>query len=97
MASVAISMRRRGITRLARRKFDLRLAFFGSIYLLHLPMKSASAQKRIVLLLFQPPRCVQAFFVARADVTGNRFTLRLRLRAFKSDDSRGMTANPSNL
>jgi hypothetical protein len=67
---------------------EVRSAFCGFRfhYLLHLPMKGASAQKRIVLFLLQPARCIQAFFVARADVTGNRFTFRLRFRALKSDD-----------
>jgi hypothetical protein len=67
---------------------EIRSAFgvFRFHYLLHLPMKGASAQKRIVLFLLQPARCIQAFFVARADVTGNRFTFRLRFRALKSDD-----------
>jgi hypothetical protein len=62
---------------------EVRSAFggFRFHYLLHLPMKGASAQKRIVLFLLQTARCIQAFFVARADVTGNRFTFRLRLRA----------------
>jgi hypothetical protein len=67
---------------------EVRSAFggFRFHYLLHLPMKGASAQKRIVLFLLQPARCIEAFFVARADVAGNRFTFRLRLRALKSDD-----------
>jgi hypothetical protein len=67
---------------------EIRSAFgvFRFHCLLDLPMKGASAQKRIVLFLLQSARCIQAFFVARADVTGNRFTFRLRLRALKSDD-----------
>jgi hypothetical protein len=67
---------------------EIRSAFgvFRFHDLLHLPMKGASAQKRVVLFLLQPARCIQAFFVARTNVTGNRFTFRFRLRAFKSDD-----------
>jgi hypothetical protein len=67
---------------------EVRSAFggFRFHYLLHLPMKSASAQERIVLFLLKSARCVEAFFVAGADVTGNRFTFRLRLRALKSND-----------
>jgi hypothetical protein len=55
-------------------------------YLLHLPMKGSSPEKRVVLFLLQATRCIEAFFVARAHVTGNRLAFRLRLRAFKSDD-----------
>jgi hypothetical protein len=67
---------------------EIRPAFgvFRFHYLLHLPMKGAPAQKGIVLFLLQTPRCIEAFFVARADVAGNRFTFRLRLRALKSND-----------
>ena len=54
--------------------------------LLHLPMQGASAQERIVLLLFQPARCVGAFLVTSANVTRNWFAFRSRLRALKGND-----------
>jgi hypothetical protein len=72
--------------RFARRKFDLRLAFFGSIALLHLPMKGASAQKGIVLFLLEAARRIWAFLVTRADVTRGRFAFRFRLRALECND-----------
>ena len=89
MASVAISMRRRGMIRLARRKFDLRLAVFGSMVLLHLPVKGAAAQERIVFLLLQATWCIEAFFVTRSHVTGNRLAFRFGLCALNSDDIPG--------
>jgi len=86
MASVAISIRRRGIIRFARRKFDLRLAFFGSMNLFYLPMESASLEERIVLFLFQASRRIEALFVTRGDVTRSWFAFRFRLRALNRDD-----------
>jgi hypothetical protein len=45
------------------------LGIFRFHYLLHLPMKGAPAQKRIVFFLLQPARCIEAFFVTGAHVT----------------------------
>ena len=67
---------------------EIRSAFgiFRFHYLLHLPMKGASAKKRIVLFLLQAAGCIKAFFVTCGHVTRYRFTFRFRLRALKSDD-----------
>ena len=67
---------------------EIRSAFgvFRFHDLLHLPMKSTSAQERIVLFLFQPTRCIEAFFITRSHVTRNWFTFGLCLRALNSND-----------
>ena len=67
---------------------EIRSAFgvFRFHCLLHLPMKGASAKKRIVLFLLQAAGCIKAFFVTCGHVTRYRFTFRFRLRALKSDD-----------
>jgi hypothetical protein len=54
--------------------------------LLDLPMQGAAAQERIVFLFLQAAGGVGAFFVTRADVTGDRLTFRLRFRALESDN-----------
>jgi len=75
--------------RFARRKFDLRLAFFGSMGLLHFPVQGMTAEKWIILLLLQAARRIQALFVACADVAGDRFTLGLGFCALENDNVPG--------
>ena len=67
---------------------EIRSAFgvFRFHRLLDLPMQGAAAQERIVFLFLQAAGCVGAFFVTRADVTGDRLTFRFRFRALESDN-----------
>jgi len=66
---------------------EVRSAFgvFRFHRLLDLPMQRAAAQERIVFLFLQAAGRVGAFFVTRADVTGDRFTFRFRLCALESN------------
>lgn len=67
---------------------EIRSAFgiFRFHYLFHLPVKSASAQERVVLFLFQSARGIRTFFITRRDVTRNRLAFRFRLRALDRND-----------
>src|ERR1700738_564178 len=85
-ASMAISIRRRGMARFARRKFDRRLAVFGSIILLYFAMQCMAPQERVVFFLFEPSWGVQALFVTGGDIARNRFSLGLGLGAFQDND-----------
>ena len=49
-------------------------------------MQRMPTEERIILFLFQASRCIEAFLVSGADVTGDRFALRFRLGAFESND-----------
>src|SRR6267378_5984243 len=86
---MAISIRRRGIARLARRKFDRRLAVFGSMMLFYFPMQGVASEVRIIFFLFQPARGIEAFFIASGDITGDRFTLGSGLGALEDNDVSG--------
>src|SRR5580693_4602111 len=83
---MAISIRRRGMARFARRKFDRRLAVFGSIILLYFAMQCMAPQERVVFFLFEPSWGVQALFVTGGDIARNRFSLGLGLGAFQDND-----------
>lgn len=82
-----MSIRRRGIGRLARRNAERRFGVFGCIAdLLDLAVQSAAPQKRIVFFLLQPVRRARAFLVAACHVTRRRFPERFSFRAFKGDN-----------
>jgi hypothetical protein len=67
---------------------EVRSAFgvFRFHCLLDLPMQRAAAQERIVFLFLQAAGRVGAFFVTRADVTGDGLTCRFRFCALESND-----------
>src|SRR5882672_5924604 len=83
-----MSIRRRGMVRLARRKAERRLAVFGCM-LLGLPVERVPLHERIILFLFEPVRRPRAFFVSRRHVTRNRCAGRFRFGAFERDDFLG--------
>src|SRR5437764_11283967 len=84
-----MSLRRRGMARLARRNAERRLAVLGCIRLFGLAMKRVFPQKRIVFLFFEPVRSARTFLVPLAHVTRNRFAERFRFRAFEGDNFLG--------
>ena len=81
-----MSIRRRGMARLARRNAERRLAVLGCMRLLGLAMKRVLSQKGIVFLLFQTVRRLRALLVTRRHVTGDRFSESFRFGAFQGDD-----------
>src|SRR5207302_8005891 len=81
-----MSIRRRGMARLARRNAVRRLAVLGCIRLLGFAMKRVLPQKRVVFLFLEPVRRARTFFVSLAHVTRNRFTERFRFGAFENDN-----------
>src|ERR1051326_9379995 len=86
MASSAMSIRRRGMARLARRKAERRLAVFGCIRLFRLAVKRVPTQKWVVFFPLEPVRCARALLVARRHVTRHWFAQRFRFGAFESDN-----------
>src|SRR3982751_2177343 len=85
-----MSMRRRGIGRLCRRKAERRLGVLGwDMGLLGLAVQRAPFQIRVVLFFLQPIRSVGTLFVARGNVTGDRFAFGFRLGAFQDDEIAG--------
>src|SRR5271170_7040170 len=82
-------MRRRGIERFALRNAERRLAVFGSMSLLGLPVQRVALQEWVVFLFFQTVWRVRAFLVPRRDVTRRGFALGFRLGAFECDDIAG--------
>src|SRR4051812_28171858 len=85
-----MSMRRRGIGRLCRRKAERRLGVLGwDMGLLRLAVQGAPFQKGVVLLFLQPVRSVGALLVAAGNVTGRRFAFGFRLGAFQDDEIAG--------
>src|SRR4051812_42102372 len=80
-----MSMRRRGIVRLALRKLVRRCGVLGCIKLLGFAMERVALQIRVVFLLFEPVRCVRALFVARRDIARDGFAFGFCLRAFEDD------------
>src|ERR1700741_683034 len=82
---MAMSILRRGMARLARRKAERRLAVFGCM-LLRLPVQRVPSQKRVVLLLFQSIRCARTLPVPRRHVTRNWLAQRFGLGAFQCDN-----------
>src|SRR6187399_1892708 len=86
-----MSMRRRGMVRLARRKAERRLAVFGCMIwgLTSFAMQRVLLHERVVFLLLQPIRRAWALLVPRAHVTGSRHAGSFGLRAFERDDFLG--------
>src|SRR5438034_9026561 len=84
-----MSIRRRGMARLARRNAERRLAVLGCIRLFSLAMKRVFPQKRIVFLFLEPVRRLRALLVPLGHVTRNGFTERFRFRAFEGDNFLG--------
>src|ERR1044072_8686004 len=74
-----MSIRRRGMARLARRNAERRLAVFGCIRLLSLAVKRVLAQMRIVFLFLESALGARTFLVPRGHVTRNRRAERLPL------------------
>jgi hypothetical protein len=71
---MAISIRRRGMGRLARRNAERRFGVFGCIDgLLSLAVQRVSSQKWIVFLFLEPIRRARTFFVSRSHVARRRF------------------------
>src|SRR5262249_93116 len=81
-----MSIRRRGIARLARRNAERRLAVLGCIRLLGLAMKRVFAQMRIVFLFLEPPLRARTFLVPRCHVTRNGFAQRSRFGTLEGDN-----------
>ena len=88
MASTLMSMRRRGIMRLARRKAERRLGVLGSMESgsAGFPMERVTLQERVVFFLFQPVRRVGTFFIARGGVARWWFAFGFCLGAFQRDN-----------
>src|SRR5579862_2093729 len=84
-----MSMRRRGMMRLARRNALRRFAVLGSMMLLGLAVQGVPPQIGIILLLFEPVGGVRALLVARGHVARNGFARGCRFRAFQGYDVAG--------
>src|SRR5436190_20130900 len=84
-----MSIRRRGMARLARRNAERRLAVLGCIRLFGFAMKRVLAQMRVVFLFFEPVWRARTFLVPHGHVTRNRFAERFRFGAFEGDDFLG--------
>src|SRR6267143_495579 len=84
-----MSIRRRGMARLARRKADRRLAVLGCIRLFGFAMKRVFPQERIVFLFLEPIRRARTFLFPRGHVTRDRFVERFRFGAFAGDNCLG--------
>src|ERR1044072_479273 len=81
-----MSIRRRGMARLARRNAERRLAVFGCIRLLSLAVKRVLAQMRIVFLFLESALGARTFLVPRGHVTRNRLAQRFRFGALEGDN-----------
>src|ERR1700693_5384551 len=81
-----MSIRRRGMARLARRNAERRLAVFGCIRLFGCAMKRVFPQKWIVFLFLEPVRRARTLFVPRGHVTRSRFAQRFRFGALEGDN-----------
>src|SRR5438132_5691276 len=82
-----MSIRRRGMARLARRNAERRLAVLGCIgKLFGFAMKRVLSQKRIVFLFLEPVRRARTFLVPRRHVARDRFAERFRFGAFENDN-----------
>src|SRR5438477_7692939 len=68
-----MSIRRRGMARLARRNAERRLAVLGCIRLFGFAVKRVLAQKWVVFLFLEPVWGARTFLVPRGHVTRNRF------------------------
>src|ERR1700679_2165426 len=93
-----MSMRRRGIERLARRNAERRFGVFGSMilavidiegFLFDFAVQGVPAEERIVLLLLEAVGGVRALFIARGGVPGRGLPLGLGLGALDRDDVSG--------
>src|SRR5436190_9039646 len=82
-----MSIRRRGMARLARRKAERRLAVFGCIdKLLRFAVESVAAQKWIVFFLLETVRCARAFLVSLGHIARHRFAECFRLGALENNN-----------
>src|SRR5437016_9981623 len=81
-----MSIRRRGMARLARRNAERRLAVLGCIRLFGFAVKRVLAQKWVVFLFLEPVRCARTFLVPRGHVTRDRFAERFRFGALEGDN-----------
>src|SRR5262249_38606975 len=81
-----MSIRRRGMARLARRNAERRLAVFGCIRLLGFAMKRVFPHMRIVFLFLEPVRRARTFLVPRGHVARDRLSQSFRFGAFEGDD-----------
>src|SRR5207247_3933305 len=87
MASMAMSIRRRGMVRFARRNAERRLGVLGCISsLFRFAMESMPLQEWIVFLFLEPIRRARTFFVSRGHVTRRRHAERLGLGAFQGNN-----------
>src|SRR5438067_12789568 len=84
-----MSIRRRGMARLARRKAERRLAVLGCNRIFSFAVKRVFPQKRIVFLFLEPVRRLRALFVPLGHVTRNRFTERFGFGEFEGDNCLG--------
>src|SRR5205085_5892157 len=84
-----MSIRRRGMARLARRKAERRLAVLGCIRLFSFAVKRVFPQKRIVFLFLEPVRRLRTLLVPLGHVTRDRFSERFRFGAFEGDNFLG--------
>src|SRR6266496_119219 len=84
---MAMSIRRRGMVRFARRNAERRLGVLGCIRsLFRFAMKSMPLQEWIVFLFLEPIRRARTFLVSRGHVTRRRLAERLGLGAFEDNN-----------
>src|SRR5215212_8245284 len=82
-----MSMRRRGMVRLARRKAERRLAVFGCMKkLAGFAMQGMPFHERVILFFLEPIRRARALLISRAHVARSGHAGGLRFRAFQGDD-----------
>src|SRR5438270_12351880 len=81
-----MSIRRRGMARLARRNAERRLAVLGCIRLFGFAMKRVFPQERIVFLFLEPVRGARTFLVPGGHVTRNWLAERFRFGALEGDN-----------
>src|SRR5689334_6677759 len=91
-----MSILRRGIARLARRKAERRLAVLGCMdeSLFRFAMKRVLLQKGIVFFLFQAVRRARTLLVPGRHIARRGFAQRLRFGAFECDDFLRHTITP---
>src|SRR5438034_5838514 len=82
---MAMSIRRRGMVRFARRNAERRLGVLGCIgSLLRFAMERMPLQEWIVLLFLEPIGRTRAFLVSRSHVARSRLAESFRFGAFPS-------------
>src|SRR5438067_13908118 len=78
---MAMSIRRRGMARFARRKAERRLAVLGPIILF--PGATCAVLRTDCISFSKPIRCARAFLVPRGHITRGRLTQGFGLGAFQ--------------